>query len=261
MITIAFCNLKGGVGKTTACQNIAVALHSMGKKVAVVDLDPQSNLSASFGLSLSPVDPQVFDLLSGGASWNDVTVKCEGVDVVPSSLHLIMVELNPEDPVTKDNILKNILESLDEKYDFVLVDCPPQLSVFTRNALSACDHLIVPMDGGFFSLMGLKLLNEALPVLHDRANIDINLLGILFTNFEQRIFMYKEVRKEVENYFGDLLFKNFVRKNIALVEASSLGKSVFAYAPKSNGAEDYTKITQELLEKLDALKGGENHGS
>ncbi len=259
MITIAFCNLKGGVGKTTACQNIAVALRSLGKKVAVVDMDPQSNLSASFGLTLSAVEPQVFDILSGNSTWDDVKVTREGIDIIPSSLNLILVELNPEDPVSKDNILKNVISSLDQsKYDFVLVDCPPQLSVFTRNALAACEHLIVPMDAGFFSLMGLKLLNEALPVFHDRLNIDINLLGILFTNFEQRIFMYREVRSEVKNFFGNKLFDNFIRKNVALVEASSLGKSIFTYAPKSNGAEDYVRVANELLEKLE---GGERHAN
>ncbi len=254
MITIAFCNLKGGVGKTTACQNIAVALHSFGKKVAVVDMDPQSNLSASFGLNLSAVDPQVFDLLSGNATWEDVKVTREGIDIIPSSLNLIMVELNPEDPVSKDNILKNTFNSLSpDKYDFILVDCPPQLSVFTRNALSACEHLLVPMDAGFFSLLGLKLLNEAIPVLHDRANIDINLLGILFTNYDPRIFMYREVCDEVKNFFDKKTFSEYVRKNISLVEASSLGKSIFSYDMKSNGAKDYLKVTDELLKKL----GGE----
>ena len=256
MITIAFCNLKGGVGKTTACQNIAVALKSLGKKVAIVDLDPQSNLSASFGINLSAVDPQVFDILSGNSSWDDVIVHHEGIDIIPSSLNLILVELNPEDPVSKDNILKKTFESLlPDRYDFILVDCPPQLGVFTRNALSACQHLIVPMDGGFFSLMGLKLLNEALPVFHDRLNIDINLLGVLFTNYDPRIFMYREVRNEVKNFFGDKLFSHFIRKNISIVEASSLGKSIFSYDPKSNGAEDYFNVTNELIKKL----GGDNN--
>lgn len=252
MLTIGFCNLKGGVGKTTACQNLAVALARMGKKVAVVDMDPQSNLSLSFGVSLSPKEPQVFDLLSGEAAWDDIKATREGVDVIPSTLDLAMVELNPDGVIDQDGLLKEAMAPLDrERYDYVLLDSPPQLGVFTRNVLSAADRLIVPMDGGFYGLAGLRLLNEAMPIFHERLNPNLAILGILMTHHNPQLFISREIREEVASFFGDLLFEGFIRQNVSLVEASSLGKSIFSYAPSSKGARDYKAVAVEFLKRCE----------
>lgn len=255
MLIIGFCNLKGGVGKTTACQNLAVALTRMGRKVAVVDMDPQSNLSTSFGVNISPNDPQVFDLLSGSASWDDVLVTREGVDVIPSSLDLVMVELNPEGPIGRDTLLHEAMAGLDrDRYDYVLLDSPPQLGVFTRNVLTACDRLIVPMDDGFYSLAGLRLLNEAIPLFRERLNPRLELLGILLTHHNPKLFIAREVCAEVANFFGDLLFTSCIHQNVSLVEASSLGVSVFSYAPGSRGAKNYRATAEELLKRCEGVQ-------
>ena len=145
MLKVGFCNLKGGVGKTTACLNIAAGLAKKGKKVAVVDMDPQSNLSAGFGVAPAPEDPQIFDLLSGGAAWDDIVKHKEGVDIIPSSLNLVMAEFNQE-VLSDDLVLRKVLDEIDEdRYEYLLIDSPPQLGIFTRNVLAACDKIIVPM--------------------------------------------------------------------------------------------------------------------
>lgn len=255
MLIIGFCNLKGGVGKTTACQNVAVALARSGKKVAVLDVDPQSNLSASFGITVAPGALQIFDLLSKEAQWDDVVISREGVDIVPSALDLVMAELHPEGAVGKDTLLQEALALVaPERYDFILLDSPPQLGVFTRNVLTASNLLIVPMDGGFYSLAGLRLLNEAIPLFRERLNPRLSLMGILMTRHNPNLFISREVASEVRNFFGDLFFSSYVRQNVSLIEASSLGMSVFAYDPTSNGAHDYKRVTAEFLERC------ENHG-
>lgn len=255
MLIIGFCNLKGGVGKTTACQNVAVALARSGKKVAVLDMDPQSNLSASFGITVAPGALQIFDLLSKEARWEEVIVSREGVDIVPSSLDLVMAELHPEGSVGKDTLLREALERVDpNRYDFILLDSPPQLGVFTRNVLTASNLLVVPMDGGFYSLAGLRLLNEAIPLFKARLNPHLAFLGILMTRHNPNLFISREVAAEVRSFFGNLFFSAYIRQNVSLIEASSLGMSIFAYDATSNGAHDYKRVAAEFLERC------KNHG-
>ncbi len=251
MITIGFCNLKGGVGKTTACQNIAVALAKMNYKVAVVDMDPQSNLSAGFGVTPKETEAQVFDLLSGGASWDDIVCRREGVDIIPSCLNLAMAELNEQSPVTKNTALRDALGKIaPDRYDLILLDSPPQLGVFTRNVLAAANKIIVPMDGGFYSLFGLKLLHQAMPVFRQRLNPELEIAGILMTNYSSRLSIVRNIYDEVCRTFGALVFRNSIRQNVSLVEASSSGTSIFGYAPKSKGADCYREAARELLEKI-----------
>lgn len=251
MIITGFCNLKGGVGKTTACQNMAAALAKMGKRIAVVDMDPQSNLSAGFGLNLSPEDPQVFDLLTGQATWDDVVQTKEDVDVIPSSLSLVMAELNQEGPLNSDFALRDSLSKLDsERYDYIFLDSPPQLGMFTRNVLAASNNLIVPMDGGFYSLVGLRLLSGALPRLRERLNPELEISGILMTNYNPRLSISREVHKEVVKKFGGVLFESWIRPNVSLVEASSMGISILKYSPKSKGAQCYNEVAAEFLQRM-----------
>ena len=253
MITLGFCNLKGGVGKTTACQNIAVALARAGKKIAVVDMDPQSNLSAGFGVTPSPSEPQVFDLLTDEAKWDDIVRSKEGVDIIPSSLNLVMAELNNSGLFENDLLLREALQQQKKlnSYDYILLDSPPQLGIFTRNVLAACDKIIVPMDGGFYSLFGLKLLDSALPVLRERLDSNVEILGILMTNYNPRLSIASSIFNEVKKSFGSLLFETYITQNVSLIEASSMGLSIFEYSPKSKAAECYKEVAEELLKRLE----------
>lgn len=248
MLTVGFCNLKGGVGKTTACQNLAAALAQMGKKVAVIDMDPQSNLSTSFGINITSGDPQVFDLLQGDASWDDVKVTREGIDIIPSSLDLVMVEFNTESSISRDSMLRDAIKQLPpDRYDFLLLDSPPQLSIFTRNVLTACSSLIVPMDGGFYGLAGLRLLNDVIPAFRERLNPELKMTGILMTHYNPKIFISREVHDEIANFFGPLLFESYIHQNVGLIEAASLGVSIYSYAKNSRGALEYMAVANEFL--------------
>ena len=252
MMIIGFCNLKGGVGKTTSCQNIAAALKKLGKKIAVVDMDPQSNLSAGFGTSPSPTDPQVFDLLSGAAEWDDIISHKEGIDIIPSSLNLVMAELNDDGPVQKRTALRDALAKIEsDRYDYILIDSPPQLGIFTQNVLTASSKIIVPMDGGFYSLFGLRLLDRSMNTFRERLNPDLEIGGILMTNYNPRLYISRQIYEEVRKSFQGLLFENYIRQNVSIVEASSMGMSIFEYEPKSKGAECYRIVTQEFLRRFE----------
>ena len=255
MITLGFCNLKGGVGKTTACQNIAAAIARTGRKIAVVDMDPQSNLSAGFGVTPSPSEPQVFDLLSGDASWDDIVRHKEGVDIIPSSLNLVMAELNNTGLFASDMLLRDALKKISpDRYDYIILDSPPQLGIFTRNVLAACNKVIVPMDGGFYSLFGLKLLESSLSVLSERLENNLEILGILMTNYNPRLYIAKNIFDEVKKTFGDVLFESYISQSVGLIEASSMGLSIFEYSPKSKAAECYRDVAKELVRRVE----GEN---
>ncbi len=252
MMIVGFCNLKGGVGKTTSCQSIAASLTRMGKKIAVVDMDPQSNLSAGFGISPSPTDPQVFDLLSGAAEWDDIVVSKEGIDIIPSSLSLVMAELNNEGPVSSRTALRDALKKVEaDRYDYILLDSPPQLGIFTQNVLAACRKIIVPMDGGFYSLFGLRLLDSSMGIFRERLNPELEIGGILMTNYNPRLYISRQIYDDVKKSFGDVLFESFIRQNISIVEASSMGMSIFEYSPKSKGAECYKAVTEEFLRRFE----------
>ena len=251
MKIIGFCNLKGGVGKTTSCQNIACAFALMGKKVAVIDMDPQSNLSAGFGLISKADEAQVFDLLSGSAGWDEVRRHKEGIDIIPGSLNLSIAELNSQSPVNHDSALKDALSKIeDSRYDYVFLDSPPQLGIFTRNVLMACEKIIVPMDGGHYSLLGLKLLNDSIELLHERLNPELEITGILMTNYNSRLYIARQVYAEVKAAFGDKLFEAYISQNVSLIEASRAGQSIFAYSPKSKAAVLYKEAAEELLKRL-----------
>ena len=251
MKIIGFCNLKGGVGKTTSCQNIACAFALMGKKVAVIDMDPQSNLSAGFGLIPRADEVQVFDLLSGTAEWDDVKRRKEGIDIIPGSLNLSLAELNNQSPVNHDTALKDALSKVDpSKYDYIFLDSPPQLGIFTRNVLTACEKIIVPMDGGHYSLLGLQLLNDSIDLLHEHLNPELEIIGILMTNYNSRLYIARQVYNEVKASFRNILFDASIGQNVSLIEASRAGKSIFAYSPKAKAAEQYKLAAEELLKRL-----------
>lgn len=250
MRVIGFCNLKGGVGKTTACQNLAVALARRGLKVAALDLDPQSNLTTGFGISVSDDQPYVYDFLMGDASFSKVMRTREAVDVAPSSLDLAMAEMQLESQPGRDTLLKDALQCKDlAGYDCVLCDSPPQLGIFTRNVLAASDELIVPLDSEFFSLAGLRLLTRTVDLFRKRLNRGLTIGGVLLTRHNPKIIMNREVEKEVRSHFGDGVFTRYIRRNISLVEAGGAGLSIFGYDPESNGAKDYAAAADELMER------------
>jgi len=251
LLTIGFCNLKGGVGKTTTCQNLAVALREKGKKVAIIDMDPQSNLTVGFGINLDEKQPYLFDFLSGDCEWDEVVVSREGIDIIPSTLDLVMLELSSDGMIENETLLKDGLRRINsDRYDYVFCDSPPQLSIFTRNVLSAAEQLFVPLEGGFFALAGLRLLNQVVSLFRERLNPNLKFGGIVMSRHNPTVHMHKEVFEEVRNFFGNVFFDSYIRQNVSLIEACSIGVSIFEYAPKSNAANDYRAIADEFIMKI-----------
>jgi chromosome partitioning protein len=251
LLTVGFCNLKGGVGKTTTCQNLAVALREKGKKIAIIDMDPQSNLTVGFGIDLDENQPYLLDFLNGECGWDEVVISREGIDIIPSTLDLVMLELSPHGIIEKETLLKDGLGKLNnERYDYVFCDSPPQLGIFTRNVLVASDKLFIPLEGGFFALAGLRLLNQVVSFFKERLNPDLKIGGIVMSRHNPSVHMHKEVVEEVSNFFGNAFFDNYIRQNVSLVEACSVGVSIFEYAPKSHAADDYRAIADEFIAKM-----------
>ena len=251
MLTIGFCNLKGGVGKTTTCQNLAIALREKGKKVAVIDMDPQGNLTVGFGINLDEKQPYLLDFLNGDCGWDEVVISREGIDIIPSTLDLVMLELSSHGMIEKETLLKDGLSKIKKnRYDYIFCDSPPQLGIFTRNVLAAANQLFVPLEGGFFAIAGLRLLNQVVSLFRERLNPGLKIGGIAMSRHNPGIHMHREVLEEVQNFFGDAFFDNYIRQNVSLVEACSVGVSIFEYAPKSNAANDYRAMADEFIAKM-----------
>jgi chromosome partitioning protein len=251
LLTIGFCNLKGGVGKTTTCQNLAVALREKGKRIAIIDMDPQSNLTVGFGINLDEKQPYLLDFLNGDCSWDEVIISREGVDIIPSTLDLVMLEISSQRMIEKETLLRDSLCKINnERYDYIFCDSPPQLGIFTRNILTAAKQLFVPLEGGFFALAGLRLLNQVVSLYKESLNPSLNIGGIIMSRHNPGIYMHREVLDEARNFFGYAFFENYIRQNVSLVEACSVGVSIFEYAPKSNAANDYRAIADEFITKM-----------
>lgn len=241
---IAVANHKGGVGKTTSTQNIGAALAKLGKKTLLLDLDPQGNLSDAFGYD--DVEESIYDALTGKAEVPIIKLG-EHLDLIPSNLDLSVAEVELSGRTGREYTLKDVIGEVVKKYDYVLIDCPPSLGLLTINALTACDEVYIPLDSHYFSMKGLDKLMFIINQIKKRLNPDIRISGVFMTRYDPRVVVNKNIAAMVEEGFPDTLFKTRIRNNIALVEAPIENQDIFRYAPKSNGAKDYTALTAEII--------------
>ncbi|MEZ4888568.1 MAG: ParA family protein [Chitinophagales bacterium] len=243
---ITFSNHKGGVGKTTSTVNVGVALSEMGQKVLLIDLDPQANLTQSFGIT--KVNFNIYESLIGRYElrWTSIT---ENLDVVPSTLDLSGAETELVSEPGREFILKELIEAIRDQYDFVLIDTPPSLGLLTVNALTAADAVYIPLQAEYLALQGLTKLTSVIRKIQKRLNRNLQLGGVFLTQYDSRKILNREVAEMVSNYFKDKVFKTKIRDNVALAEAPSLGKDIFNYNNKSNGAKDYMNLSKEILKR------------
>lgn len=241
---IAVANHKGGVGKTTSTQNIGAALAKQGKKTLLLDLDPQGNLSDSFGYD--DVKESIYDALTDKAEVPIIKLR-EHLDLIPSNLDLSVAEVELSGRTGREYTLKDAIGEVVKLYDYVLIDCPPSLGLLTINALTACNEVYIPLDSHYFSMKGLDKLMFIINQIKKRLNTDIRISGVFLTRFDPRVVVNKNIAAMVEEGFPDILFKTKIRNNIALVEAPIENQDIFSYAPKSNGAKDYTALTAEII--------------
>lgn len=246
MRKIAFTNQKGGVGKTTTTINTGAGLANLGYKVLLVDMDPQANLTYSLKLHSNRIDKNIYHVLKGEASIEEIIMKHKSFDIMPSSIELSGAEMELVNIPAREMLLKDAVQEINGKYDFVLIDCPPNLGVLTLNAFTAADELIIVLQSEYLALHGLSKLMDVIQVVQRRLNKDLKVEGIVCTLYDNRKNLNREVVGHIRDYFGAKVFNTVIRDNVALAEAPSHHKTIFEYDGESNGAHDYQMLAKEI---------------
>jgi chromosome partitioning protein len=250
---IAMCNQKGGVGKTTSTINLGAALAEYGRRVLLVDLDPQGALSAGLGVPHYELDHTVHNLLiEPRVSIDEVIIKTRvaGLDLVPSNIDLSAAEIQLVNEVGREQTLARALYPVLDRYDYVLIDCQPSLGLLTVNGLACSDGVIIPTECEYFSLRGLALLTDTVAKVHDRLNPRLSISGILITRYDSRTVNAREVMARVVERFGDLVFDTVIARTVRFPETSVAGEPITTWAPKSAGAEAYRALAREVIDRF-----------
>lgn len=250
---IAMCNQKGGVGKTTSTINMGAALAAFGRKVLLVDLDPQGALSAGLGIGHDELDVTIHNLLvDSSTSIHDALHRSsvDNLDVVPANIDLSAAEIQLVNEVGREQALARALRPVMRDYDFIIVDCQPSLGLLTVNALSCADSVIIPVESEYFSLRGLALLMDTVEKVRDRLNFKLEVLGILVTMFDRRTLHAREVMERLVEAFGDKVFDSVITRTVRFPETSVAGEPINTWAPNSSGAVQYRNLAKEVIERV-----------
>lgn len=243
---ISISNHKGGVGKTTSAINIGAGLNKLGKKILLIDLDPQANLSQSLGI----IEPgkTIYGALRGDYDIEPIEI-VKGLDIIPSTLDLSGAEVEMSGEAGREYILRELIDPLRGSYDYILIDNPPSLGLLTINSFTASDEVFIPLQAQYLALQGLTKLIEVVDKIKRRLNKDLKVGGVFITQYDGRKVLNRDVVATIEAHFKDEVFKTRVRDNIALAEAPAQGLDIFRYSPKSYGAEDYLSLSKEILKR------------
>lgn len=246
---IAIANQKGGVGKTTTSINLSASLAAKGKKVLVVDTDPQGNTTSGFGVDKNDVENTVYELLLGECSVREAIIKdvVPGVSIIPSNVNLAAAEIELIGIDKKEYILKNEIDWVRADYDYIVIDCPPSLSMLTINAMTTADSVLVPIQCEFYALEGLSQLIHTINLVKERLSPDLAMEGIVFTMYDSRTNLSEQVVENVKENIEYKVFNTMIPRNIRLAEAPSYGQPISMYDPKSAGAEAYMNLADEII--------------
>lgn len=248
---VSFSNQKGGVGKTTTCVNMAAYIASTGKKVLLIDIDPQGNATTGLGFSKSTLKKSVYNVLIDDEKVSDNILQTEltGLDVLPSNIDLAGAEVELVYKRSREKVLKNALEEVRGNYDYIFIDCPPSLGLLTINSLAASDSIIIPIQSEYYALEGLSQLMNSITLVKQHLNPNLDVDGVVLTMYDSRSLISKQIAEEIKKFFTKRLFEIVVPRNVRLVEASSYGRPIMMHDPKCTGARAYKALTMEYLSR------------
>ena len=249
VLTLA--NQKGGVGKTTTAVNLAAFLGKKKKKVLVIDLDPQGNATSGLGVDKGELETTIYDVLVNEESIADAIWEssAENVSICPTNINLAGAEIELVNVMSREQVLKEALKEIRDDYDYILIDCPPSLSILTINALTASDGIIIPIQGEYYALEGLTQLVDTINIVKKKLNKNLSILGVVLTMFDRRTQLTRQVEEEVSNYFGDKVFNTHIPRNVRLAEAPSHGVAILDYDKNSKGSKAYESLAAEVIKR------------
>ena len=246
---IAIANQKGGVGKTTTAVNLSASLAVKGKKVLVIDMDPQGNATSGFGINKNEVEKTIYELLLGDCSAKEsiLVTKHKNVEIIPANVNLAAVEIELGEESDKHFILKKEIEGVRDSYDYIIIDCPPSLGMLTINAMTTADSVLVPIQCEYYALEGLGQLLYTVNLVKERLNPNLTMEGVVFTMYDSRNNLSMDVVKNVKQNYQGRVFNTIIPRNVRVAEAPSFGEPINTYDPKSAGAESYMNLAKEII--------------
>jgi chromosome partitioning protein len=253
---ISIANQKGGVGKTTTSVNLSASLSHLGKKILLVDTDPQGNATSGVGVNKADVDYCIYNVLVEDFQASEVIVPTplSNLDIIPATIQLAGAEIELVPTISREIRLKKALDEVKDQYDYILIDCPPSLGLLTLNALTSSDTVIIPVQCEYYALEGLSQLLNTIRLVQKHLNKDLMIEGVLLTMLDARTNLGIEVTAEVKKYFQDTVYKTIIPRTVRLGEAPSHGEPIIAYDPKSKGAEVYLELAKEVMESGERVR-------